>query len=127
MKELPVETLFPELQQVFQKQNNLILQAEPGAGKSTAVPLFLLESEWLAGRKIIMLEPRRLAVKSIAYYLASQLGEPVGQRIGYQIRNDRKSSSSTVLEIVTEGILTRRLQADPELKDVAMVIFDEFQ
>ncbi|QBZ82557.1 ATP-dependent helicase HrpB [Hydrogenovibrio crunogenus] len=126
MKELPVETLFPELQQVFQKQNNLILQAEPGAGKSTAVPLFLLESEWLAGRKIIMLEPRRLAVKSIAYYLASQLGEPVGQRIGYQIRNDRKSSSSTVLEIVTEGILTRRLQADPELKDVAMVIFDEF-
>ncbi|MDG4811790.1 ATP-dependent helicase HrpB [Hydrogenovibrio sp. 3SP14C1] len=126
MKELPIQALLPELKQDLKSHHNVILQAEPGAGKSTAVPLALLESDWLAGRKIIMLEPRRLAVKSIAYYLASQLGEQVGQRIGYQIRNDRKSSSETVLEIVTEGILTRRLQADPELSDVGLIIFDEF-
>jgi len=126
MKELPIQALLPDLKQVLRGQHNVILQAEPGAGKSTAVPLALLESDWLAGRKIIMLEPRRLAVKSIAYYLASQLDEPVGKRIGYHIRNDRKSSSHTLLEIVTEGILTRRLQADPELNDVAMIVFDEF-
>lgn len=126
MKELPIQTLLPELKLLLRGQHNLILQASPGAGKSTAVPLALLDAEWLAGRKIIMLEPRRLAVKSIAYYLASQLGESIGKRIGYHIRNDRKSSSETVLEIVTEGVLTRRLQADPELNDVAMIIFDEF-
>ncbi|WP_245534958.1 ATP-dependent helicase HrpB [Thiomicrospira cyclica] len=103
-----------------------MLQAEPGAGKSTAVPLALLKADWLAGKKIIMLEPRRLAVRSIAQYLARQLGEQVGQTIGYQIRHERKVSASTRLEIVTEGIVTRRLQADPSLSDVALVIFDEF-
>uniref|UniRef100_Q31I73 DEAH-box ATP-dependent helicase HrpB n=1 Tax=Hydrogenovibrio crunogenus (strain DSM 25203 / XCL-2) TaxID=317025 RepID=Q31I73_HYDCU len=126
MKELPIHALLPQLRQGLDTHSNVILQADPGAGKSTAVPLALLDSSWLAGRKIIMLEPRRLAVKSIAYYLASQLGEPVGQRIGYQIRHERKGSSNTVLEIVTEGVLTRRLQADPELNDVALIIFDEF-
>ena len=126
MKELPIQALLPELKQDLKSHHNVILQAEAGAGKSTAVPLALLESDWLAGRKIIMLEPRRLAVKSIAYYLASQLGEQVGQRIGYQIRNERKVSSSTQLEIVTEGILTHRLQSDPELSDVGLIIFDEF-
>lgn len=126
MTKLPIQVLLPELKQVLKTQHNVVLQAEPGAGKSTAVPLTLLESDWLKGRKIIMLEPRRLAVKSIAYYLASQLGESVGQRIGYHIRNERKSSSDTVLEIVTEGMLTHRLQTDPELSDVALIIFDEF-
>ncbi len=102
------------------------MQAEPGAGKSTALPLSLLDAGFLQGRKIVMLEPRRIAAKSIAHYLAKQLGESVGQRIGYQIKNDRKISQSTQLEIVTEGILTRRLQQDPELNDTALIIFDEF-
>jgi ATP-dependent helicase HrpB len=110
----------------------VVLQAEPGAGKSTAVPLHLLNAPWLINntdtkaKKIIMLEPRRVAAKSIAHYLASQLGEKVGERIGYHVKNDRKVSSNTQLEIVTEGILTRRLQHDPELSDVGLVIFDEF-
>lgn len=110
----------------------MVLQAEPGAGKSTAVPLHLLNAPWLINntdtkaKKIIMLEPRRVAAKSIAHYLASQLGEKVGERIGYHVKNDRKVSSNTQLEIVTEGILTRRLQHDPELSDVGLVIFDEF-
>ncbi len=103
-----------------------MLQAEPGAGKSTAVPLALLKADFLAGKKILMLEPRRLAVRSIAQYLARQLGEQVGQTIGYQIRHERKVSAQTRLEIVTEGILTRRLQSDPELSAVALVMFDEF-
>lgn len=106
--------------------NNLVLQAEPGAGKSTALPLSLINANWLANKKIVMLEPRRVAAKTIAYYLAKQLGEKVGERIGYQVKNDRRISESTVLEIVTEGILTRRLQSDPELSDVALIIFDEF-
>ncbi len=123
---LPVEEFIPQIKNCLASNNNLVLQAEPGAGKSTVLPLRLLESNWLKGRKIIMLEPRRVAVKTIAYYLAKQLGEPVGRRIGYQIKNDRKVSNETVLEIVTEGILTRRLQNDPELPDIALIIFDEF-
>lgn len=107
-------------------QHNVVLQAEPGAGKSTVLPLSLLDSRWLKGKKIIMLEPRRVAVKSIAYYLADKLGEKVGERIGYQVKNDRNISEDTVLEIVTEGILIRRLQNDPELKGIGLVIFDEF-
>ena len=103
-----------------------MLQAEPGAGKSTALPLSLIDAHWLGDKKIIMLEPRRVAAKSIAYYLAKQLGEKVGERIGYQVKNDRKISQNTVLEIVTEGILTRRLQSDPELNDIGLIIFDEF-
>ncbi len=123
---LPITPILPDIQAGLAAHDNLVLQAEPGAGKSTAVPLELLKASWLAGRKVLLLEPRRLAVKSIAYYLAEQLGETVGQRIGYQIRNERRVSRETQLEIVTEGILTRRLQQDPELSDVALVIFDEF-
>lgn len=103
-----------------------MLQAAPGAGKSTVVPLEILKADLLTGKKIIMLEPRRVAVKSIATYLARSLGEPVGQRVGYQIRNERKISAETLLEIVTEGVLTRKLQNDPELTDVGLIIFDEF-
>ncbi|SFR56285.1 ATP-dependent helicase HrpB [Thiomicrospira sp. ALE5] len=123
---LPISPLLPQIVATLAQAPGLVLQAEPGAGKSTAVPLALLNADGLAGKKILMLEPRRLAVRSIANYLASQLGEKVGQTIGYQIRNERKVSASTRLEIVTEGILTRRLQSDPELSDVALVIFDEF-
>lgn len=123
---LPISALLPQIVSTLAEQPGLVLQAEPGAGKSTAVPLALLKADWLADKKIVMLEPRRLAVRSIANYLAHQLGEKVGQTVGYQIRNERKVSPQTRLEILTEGILTRRLQQDPELSDVALVIFDEF-
>ena len=123
---LPISDLLPKINQSLSTGNNLVLQAEPGAGKSTALPLSLLDADWLQGKKILMLEPRRVAAKTIAFYLAKQLGENVGQRIGYQVKNDRKISSNTILEIVTEGILTRRLQSDPELADIGLIIFDEF-
>jgi ATP-dependent helicase HrpB len=123
---LPIDEFIPQITAQLSLSNNLVLQAEPGAGKSTALPLSLLNEPWLAGRKILMLEPRRVAAKSIANYLASQLGESVGQKIGYQIKNERKISPNTVLEVVTEGILTRRLQNDPEMTDIGLIIFDEF-
>ncbi|OBT17465.1 ATP-dependent helicase HrpB [Vibrio sp. UCD-FRSSP16_10] len=107
------------------QNSQLIIQAPPGAGKSTYLPLqLLLSSQWSG--KIIMLEPRRLAAKSIATFIAKQLGEPVGQRVGYRIRGESKTTSSTRLEIVTEGVLTRMIQSDPELSNVDMILFDEF-
>ena len=123
---LPIVAKLPDIFKALQLSQQVVLQAEPGAGKSTQVPLSLLKADWLGKQKIIMLEPRRLAAQSIARYLATLLNEPLGQTIGYHIRNDKKSSANTQLEIVTEGILTRRIQADPELKDVALIIFDEF-
>ncbi len=123
---LPIDEYLPVIASKLITGTNLVLQAEPGAGKSTALPLSLLDTDWLRGKKILMLEPRRVAAKSIAHYLARQLGEKVGQRIGYQIKNDRKITKDTVLEIVTEGILTRRLQGDPEISDIGLIIFDEF-
>ncbi|WP_419148267.1 ATP-dependent helicase HrpB [Pseudoalteromonas 'SMAR'] len=123
---LPIEEFIPQIHAILSESNRLVLQAEPGAGKSTVVPLRLLQSNLGDGKKIIMLEPRRVAAKSIATYLAQQLGEQVGEQVGYQIRNERKCSAQTRLEIVTEGVLTRRLQADPELPDVGLIIFDEF-
>jgi ATP-dependent helicase HrpB len=123
---LPIDEFIPQIVAQLSLGNNLVLQAEPGAGKSTALPLSLLDVPWLGGKKILMLEPRRVAAKSIANYLARQLGETVGQKVGYQIKNERKISPSTVLEVVTEGILTRRLQADPEMIDIGLIIFDEF-
>ena len=131
MLTLPIYGVLDDIIHTLSNTNNCVLLADPGAGKSTAVPLAILKSDWFnapnnVGKKMIMLEPRRLAVRSIAHYLANQLGEKVGQQVGYQVRNDKVASKSTRLEIVTEGILTRRIQADPELLDVALVIFDEF-
>lgn len=123
---LPIDDVLHELKLGLSRQSVVILSAEPGAGKSTGVPLSLLEEEWLQGKKIIMLQPRRVAAKSIAHYLAQQLGEKVGDTVGYQVRNEHRFSSRTKLLIVTEGILTRRIQLDPELSDIALVIFDEF-
>lgn len=123
---LPIDKLLPDVASQLANNDILLLQAEPGAGKSTHVPIHLLQSNWLNHKKIVMLEPRRLAVKSLANYLAKQLGEPVGKTVGYQVKNERKISAETKLEIVTEGILTRRLQSDPELSDTALIIFDEF-
>ena len=125
-KNLPIDQHLDNISHSLASSNSLVLQAEPGAGKSTAVPLSLIDAGWLNNKKIVMLEPRRVAAKSIALYLAKLLGEPVGKRVGYQIRNEKKVSRETVLEIVTEGILTRRIQNDPELTDIGLIIFDEF-
>jgi len=122
---LPIEVIIPELKQQLTLKQQVILQAPPGAGKSTFLPLLLLKESWFAG-KIIMLEPRRLAARNIAHYLASQLGQEVGQQVGYRLRGETKISAETQLEIVTEGILVRLLQQDPELTEFDLVIFDEF-
>ena len=126
LPQLPITAALPELRATLEQHSNVVLQAPPGAGKTTAVPLALLDSEWLGDRTIIMLEPRRLAARSAAMRMAELLGEPVGQTVGYQIRAERKSSASTRILVVTEGILTRLLQSDPELVNTALVIFDEF-
>lgn len=123
---LPIKDYIPKILTSLESYNNLVLQAEPGAGKSTIVPLELIKSNLMTGKKVIMLEPRRVAVKSIANYLAKLLGENVGETVGYQIRNERKKSKNTILEIVTDGVLTRRIQNDPELTGVGLIIFDEF-
>ena len=124
---LPIHSVLPQLHALLTAHPSVILAAQPGAGKSTQVPLALLHSPWLnANDTILILEPRRVAVKAIAQYLAQQLDEPVGQTVGYQIRNESKRSRYTRIEVITEGILTRRLQADPELSGVGLVIFDEF-
>ncbi len=104
----------------------MVLQAPPGAGKTTRVPLALLQEPWLAGRSILILEPRRLAARAACARMAYLLGETAGQTVGYRIRFEAKVSASTRIEVLTEGILTRRLQTDPELKNTGLVIFDEF-
>ena len=126
MQTLPITQVIPEVKEKLLTHNRLVLQAPPGAGKTTALPLALLDEAWLEGKKIIMLEPRRLAVRSSASRMAELLGEKVGQRIGYQIKMESVQSQATQILIVTEGILTRKLQHDPSLEDVALVIFDEF-
>lgn len=123
---LPVTDIINEVREQLANQNTLIVNAPPGAGKSTLLPLALLQEEWLQGKKIIMLEPRRLAAKTIALRMASLWGDEVGQTIGYRIRFENRVSDKTKIEVVTEGILTRMLQQDNALEDVAMVIFDEF-
>jgi len=126
MQTLPITQVIPEVKDKLQKHNRLILQAPPGAGKTTALPLALLDEPWLEGKTIIMLEPRRLAVRMSAQRMAEMLGEKVGERVGYQIKMDSQYSKQTKILIVTEGILTRKLQADPSLEDVALIIFDEY-
>ncbi len=124
--DLPVKEIIPETLERLTGNNTLIINAPAGAGKSTLLPLSFLNEDWMKGRKILMLEPRRLAAKSIASRMAHFLGEPVGKTIGYRIRFETKVSDATKVEVVTEGILTRMLQGDNELTNVAMVIFDEF-
>ena len=124
--DLPIVEVIPELIDQFSQENTVILNAPPGAGKSTILPLALVNHPVWNGQKIIVLEPRRLAVKSIAARLAELLGEPVGQTVGYRIRFETKVSAATKIEIVTEGILTRFLQEDNALEGVGLVIFDEY-
>ncbi len=105
---------------------DVVLQAPPGAGKSTLVPLAILSESWLRGRKLLLLEPRRLAARAVAQRMASLLGERVGETVGYRMRLDTRVSRATRIEVVTEGVLTRMLQTDPALEGVGAVIFDEF-
>lgn len=126
MTKLPVEEILPELKQRLAVSPNLVLVAPPGAGKTTRVPLALLAEPWLAGRRIVMLEPRRLAARAVARYMAATLGEAVGNTVGYRVHRDTCVGAATRIEIVTEGVLTRMLQNDPALGTVGLVIFDEF-
>ncbi|WP_411722694.1 ATP-dependent helicase HrpB [Nitratidesulfovibrio sp. SRB-5] len=126
MPRLPVDATLPRLLGVLADGARAVLQAPPGAGKTTRVPLALLAAPWLAGRKVVLLEPRRLAARAAARRMAATLGEAVGDTVGYRMRLDTRVGPRTRVEVVTEGVLTRMLQADPELADVGCVIFDEF-
>jgi ATP-dependent helicase HrpB len=122
---LPIEEALPRLGGALAEERRAVLVARPGAGKTTRVPLALSGADWLSGR-IVMLEPRRLAARAAAARMAETLAEAVGERVGYTVRFERKVSSRTRIEVVTEGVLTRRLQADPELSGIGLLIFDEF-
>ncbi|MDF2157968.1 ATP-dependent helicase HrpB [Algoriphagus sp. CAU 1675] len=124
--DLPVAEIISEVKNHLATNNSLIVQAPPGAGKSTLLPLALLEEPWLKGKKIILLEPRRLATKSIAQRMASMSNSKLGDLVGYRIRFESAISENTQLEVITEGILTRMLHSDNALEDVGLVIFDEF-
>ncbi len=126
MPELPVASALPALKASLLANPAAILTADTGSGKTTWLPLQLLEETWLKGKKVIMLEPRRVAARAAATRLAFHLGEQPGKTIGYSVRFDSKVSRETRLEVVTEGILARRIVNDPELKDVGLLIFDEF-
>ena len=123
---LPIFNVIDQLNAGLATHQTLILQAPPGSGKTTQVPLALLNDENVSGQKILLLEPRRLAATNSARYMAHLLGEPVGQTVGYSIRYQKQVSTQTRIEVVTEGILTRRLQNDPELHGIGLIIFDEF-
>jgi ATP-dependent helicase HrpB len=122
----PISPLLPQILDHLAGHARLVLEAPPGAGKTTQVPLALLNAPWLQGQKIIMLEPRRVAARSAAQFMARQLGEAVGDTVGYRIRFENKVSARTRVEVVTEGILTRMLQDDPMLEGVGALLFDEF-
>ncbi|MYM61869.1 ATP-dependent helicase HrpB [Pseudomaricurvus sp. HS19] len=126
MSELPIQEVIPAIREALNAGDELVLEAPPGAGKTTLVPLALLQESWLQGQKIIMLEPRRLAARGAAERLAANLGEPVGATVGYRVRLDSKVGPDTRIEVVTEGILGRWLQDDPSLDGVGLLIFDEF-
>lgn len=123
---LPIDAVIPDLLHALRDARAAVLQAPPGAGKTTRVPLALLDESWLAGRRIVMLAPRRLAARSAARFMAAQLGEEPGQRVGYRTRLDSRVGPGTRIEVVTEGILTRLLQDDPALESYGAVLFDEF-
>ncbi len=124
--QLPIVEIIPEIKKKLEQHNTIILQAPPGAGKSTILPLQLLDEPWLKGKKILILEPRRLAARAVANRMSSLLNEQVGTTVGYRVRFDNKISKQTRIEVLTEGILTRMLQQDNTLEDIGLVIFDEF-
>ena len=123
---LPIDAVLDDLRAALESHDNALLIAQPGAGKTTRVPLALLEEARLAGKKILMLEPRRVAARNAATFMARQLNEPVGETVGYRMRLENRVSAQTRIEVVTEGILNRMLLDDPELGGVGLIIFDEF-
>lgn len=126
LPDLPALQAMPALRQALASPGCAVLAAPPGSGKTTVVPLALLDEPWLAGQRIVMLEPRRLAARASAARMASLLGESVGDTVGYQVRFERRIGPRTRIEVITEGLLARRLQSDPDLPGVGLVIFDEF-
>ena len=122
---LPVEDVIPELRSAL-GEGTAVLMAEAGAGKTTVVPLRLLDEDWLGDKRIVVLEPRRVAARAAATRMSALLGEDVGRTVGYVTRDERRTGKATRIEVVTEGILTRRLQSDASLPGVGMVVFDEF-
>jgi ATP-dependent helicase HrpB len=122
---LPIQEIVPKLLEHI-ATSDCILSAPPGAGKSTYLPLQLLSLPCFSEQQILLLQPRQVAVRSIANYLASQLNEKVGETIGYQMRGESSFSVNTRLLVITEGLLIAKLQADPELSKVGLIIFDEF-
>ena len=122
---LPIDAALPDLLSALGASGLAVLQAPPGAGKTTRVPLAMLEAGIVDG-KILMLEPRRIAARAAAARMAETLGEPVGRTVGYRIRGESKTSRETRIEVVTDGILTRMIQSDPALEGVGAIIFDEF-
>ena len=126
MPRLPIEDVLPTLRRTLTEGRNALLTAAPGAGKTTRVPLALLDAPWLDGKRLLMLEPRRLAARAAAHRMATTLGEAVGETVGYRMRLDTKVGPKTRIEVVTEGVLSRLLQSDPALSAYAIVLFDEF-
>src|SRR5476651_334803 len=122
---LPVDEALPRLKAALADGTAAVLVAPPGAGKTTRVPLALLDAPWLAGRKIVMQEPRRLAARAAARRMAASLGESVGETVGYRVRLDSKVGPRTRIEVVTDGLFLRLLQDDPSLEGIGCVIFDE--
>ncbi|HET8698051.1 MAG TPA: DEAD/DEAH box helicase, partial [Gammaproteobacteria bacterium] len=122
---LPIVESLPPLRSELARNRNVVLAAPPGAGKSTVVPLALLDEPWARGRRIVMLEPRRLATRAVAARMAATLGERIGDTVGYRMRLDTRVSGATRIEVVTEGVFTRMLEHDPALGGVAAVLFDE--
>ncbi len=126
LQALPIQGVLPALSRALRRGHFAVLSAPPGSGKTTGVPLVLLAEPWLRGRRILVLEPRRLAARAAASRMSDLLGEKVGQTVGYRTRFDSRVSAGTRIEVLTEGILTRRLQRDPSLEGVGLVVFDEF-
>ncbi|HBS32200.1 MAG TPA: ATP-dependent helicase HrpB, partial [Parvularcula sp.] len=123
---LPIDEALPRIKSALAADTRLVLAAPPGAGKTTQVPLALLDEDWLDGRRIIMLEPRRIAARMAAERMAAALGERTGETIGLATRVDRRVSAKTRIEVVTDGLFTRRILNEPDLPDTGAVLFDEF-
>jgi hypothetical protein len=126
LPDLPIVAALPALSAALATIMRVIVEAPPGAGKSTLVPLHLLDADWTRGQRIVLLEPRRVAARAVAARMATLLGQPLGATVGFRTRLERVIGPHTRIEVITEGILTRTLQSDPSLEGIACVIFDEF-